>query len=153
MNLFLMRHGEPNKTSPDKNRTLTKEGESNLFKAATEWLQLVGSFDYILCSPYKRTRQTSEIIKIIFHYQNELIIDNNLKPGCTSEYIEEMMACLDGSNILFIAHDPELTYHISYFTGVPEIKNMHYGSLAKISFGNNPVRKGLGNLEFILEVK
>ncbi|MFA8343004.1 MAG: histidine phosphatase family protein [Rhodothermaceae bacterium] len=153
MNLFLMRHGEPNKTTPDQNRTLTKEGESKLFKAATGWLPMIGSFDQILCSPYKRTRQTSEIIKIIFHYQNEIIIDNNLKPGGTSEYIEEMMECLDGPNILFITHDPELTYHISYFTGDPEIKNMQYGSLAKIAFGDKPARRGLGNLEFILEVK
>lgn len=153
MNLFLMRHGEPNKTTPDQSRTLTKEGESKLFKAATGWLPMIGAFDHILCSPYKRTRQTAEIIKIIFHYHNEIIIDNNLKPGGVSEYVEEMMTCLEGENILFITHDPELTYHISYFTGNPEIKNLHYGSLAKISFNGNPARKGLGKLEFILEVK
>lgn len=153
MNLFLMRHGEPNKTKPDEKRSLTKEGESILFKAAIGWLPLIGSFDHILCSPYKRTRQTAEIIKIIFQHFNEIIVDNNLKPGCRSEYIEEMMACLEEENVLFIAHDPELTYHISYFTGNPEIIDMNHGSLAKISFGDNPVRQGLGKLEFLLEVK
>lgn len=153
MNLFLMRHGEPNKNSSDESRTLTKEGESKLFKAAAGWLPLIGSFNHIVCSPYKRTRQTAEIIKIIFQHIPEIIIDNNLKPGCRSEYIEEMMEVLGDENILFIAHDPELTYHISYFTGDPEIKRIKYGSLAKISFGEKPPRQGLGELQFILEVK
>ena len=148
-----MRHGEPNKTSPDENRTLTKEGESKLFSAATGWLPLVGMFDHILCSPYKRTSQTAEIVKIIFQHMPEIIVDNNLKPGCRSEYIEEMIEILEGDNILFIAHDPDLTYHISYFTGNSEINPMYYGSFAKISFGDNPPRKGLGKLDFIMEVK
>ncbi|MFZ2886293.1 MAG: class I tRNA ligase family protein [Minisyncoccia bacterium] len=64
---FLMRHGETtanveNIISSDINADihLTEKGEEQVRKAAQGFSK--GSFDYILTSPFKRTRQTAEIL-------------------------------------------------------------------------------------------
>ncbi len=152
MNIYFMRHAEPNSGQSDKDRTLTKNGESSIFKAATGWLPLIPNLSYIIASPYKRTYQTAEIVKIIFQSPNEIILDNNMQPGCRSSYIEEMAECFKNEDILFVGHDPDLSYHISYFTGEMDVKRFKYGSLAKISFDDNLIREGLGKLVFLLDI-
>ncbi len=136
-NIFLMRHAEPTKLiNDDSKRGLTENGKSYVFNLATNNLELLKNLDYILCSPYKRTFQTAEIIKIITEHKNDLILDNRLLPGCKPEYIEEIANCLDEDNVLFVAHNPELSYHVSYFTGNPEPIVFGYATLVQISFEN-----------------
>lgn len=144
MNLYLARHGEPERIKEDSLRCLTESGRKNLFNLMLNWKTKIPKIDLIICSPYKRTHQTAEVINIMFEVPNGIIIDNNLMPGCSSAYIEELLNIYrDYEDILIVAHNPELSYHISYFTEHSELIEFGYATLAKIIFnGRTGYKKG-----------
>jgi phosphohistidine phosphatase len=147
MNLFLARHGEPEKNKEDRLRSLTEKGKTNLFSIALNWKSKIENIDLIIASPYKRTKQTAEIIKIIFDLNKDIIFDSGLEPGCNSQYIEELLNIYNESNILIVGHMPELSYHVSYFTKTNEMIEFSYATMVKISFTGERSRNS-GIFEF-----
>jgi phosphohistidine phosphatase SixA len=56
MNLFLIRHGDSEKTSIQKkdfDRELNTSRENITMQAALHWKKLIPEFDYIISSPFK----------------------------------------------------------------------------------------------------
>lgn len=146
MNLYFARHGEPDKNQDDSKRKLTEAGKTKVFQFATKWHMDIPKFDLIISSPYKRTRQTAEIIKIIFNIPEEIMFDDKLGPGCFSEYIDELVNCYPLEDIIIIGHEPDLSYHVSYFTGNSEAIEFGHANMVKISFNGN-VKADCGKLE------
>lgn len=147
MNLFLARHGEPENNKEDRLRSLTEKGKTNLFSIALNWKSKIENIDLIIASPYKRTKQTAEIIKIIFDLNKDIIYDSGLEPGCNSQYIEELINIYSENNLLIIGHMPDLSYHVNYFTKTNEMIEFSYATLVKINL-NEEKRRNSGIFEF-----
>ena len=94
MNLYLLRHGiatEPEMAGfkPDSERSLTAKGKNRLRTAARAIVELNLSFDLILSSPFRRAKQTAEIIAKYFKLREKLAFSDDLTPaGNTSLEID-----------------------------------------------------------------
>lgn len=116
MNLYLIRHSEAEKISPQKkdfNRELTSEGIQLLRKAVEYWKKIIPGFDLIVTSPLVRAVQTSEIVAGAFNYSKEVIKDNNLASGSVTGDLIELINSYNVENIACIGHQPDLSNHVS----------------------------------------
>jgi len=153
MNIFLIRHGKAEaalQTKKDIDRELTEEGKKIIKRSVGFWKNGIISFDFIITSPFKRAVQTAEIIAELMNYKNDLIKDSALFPGCSTRSIIELAEVLNGDNIAFVGHQPDMSYHISTLVCGSQL-NLKFSpaSIAKVSFKGNP-NPGKGILEFLL---
>jgi len=153
MNIFLIRHGKAeaaSQTKKDIDRELTEEGKNIIKRSVGFWKNGIISFDFIITSPFKRAVQTAEIIAELMNYKNDIIKDSALFPGCNTRSIIELAEVLNGDNIAFVGHQPDMSYHISSLVCNSQL-NLKFSpaSIAKVSFKGNP-NPGKGILEFLL---
>lgn len=116
MNLYLIRHSEAEKVSPQKkdfDRELTPGGIELLKSAIAYWKRIIHGFDLIVTSPLIRAVQTSEIIANGFNYSKEVIKDNNLGTGAITSDLIELINTFSVENIACIGHQPDLSNHVS----------------------------------------
>src|SRR4051812_30152538 len=115
MNLYFLRHaiavprGTPD--IKDENRPLTKDGARKMKSGAQGMLALELEFDRILTSPYRRARETAEIVAKAFHLKVE-----TWKALIPSEDPRQLVAGLrkaTDKNLLLVGHEPHLTQFIS----------------------------------------
>ncbi|PJB00202.1 MAG: phosphohistidine phosphatase SixA [Ignavibacteria bacterium CG_4_9_14_3_um_filter_36_18] len=156
MNIYIVRHGDAEKSSlskKDSQRELTIKGKVNLNKAANGWKNLISHVDHIVSSPYLRAKQTAEIIARNLGFEGNIILNEKLKSGSSTEDLVMLANSLSGEDIIFIGHEPDCSEHLSKLISSSEIfVNFQKGMIAKVSF-NNRVRKGKGMLEFVIPVK
>lgn len=153
MNIYLIRHGKAEPISPlvnDKERQLTDEGKKILRSSAELWKSVIKKPDFILTSPLLRAVQTAEIIAEAMNFKDDILKENLLLPGSSTNSLIELSKSLNADNIFFIAHQPDLSFHLSRFIGNSEV-NLKFspGSIAKISF-EDKLKIGKGVLAFLL---
>jgi phosphohistidine phosphatase len=153
MNIYLIRHGKAEPTSSlvdDKERQLTDEGKKILRSSAEQWKSIIKQPDFILTSPLIRAVQTAEIIAEVMNFNDGVLNENLLLPGSSTNSLIELSKSLNAENIFFVAHQPDLSFHLSRFIGNTEV-NLKFspGSIAKISFEGKP-KLGKGMLAFLL---
>jgi phosphohistidine phosphatase len=153
MNIYLIRHGDAERTSPglsDFERKLTKEGKIQLKASAERWKNLVTGFDYIVTSPLTRAVQTAKIITDVFEYNNEIIKDQRLGGGGNTEGLIEIADSLDGDDIAFVGHQPDFSQYLSDLisSGYARIE-FKKAAIAKIYF-HNRMQISRGVLEFLI---
>jgi phosphohistidine phosphatase len=161
MNLFILRHGiavEPGSPgyAKDADRPLTAEGERKMRRIAeaTEVMDL--SFDLILSSPYRRARQTAEIVAEVRKARKRLEYTEELTPGGSPRNLIEHLARLQPApeNILLVGHEPYLSGVVSLLVAGNEAFSvvLKKGGLCKLSSDAlNPGRCAV--LEWLLTPK
>lgn len=155
MTLYLIRHGEAEDQKlgkPDSERRLTEEGKKKMRRAAEGWKYLINGFDYLVSSPLIRAKETADIVKNVFDFEDEIILDNRLIFGNKTENVVDLANEL-GGNIALFGHEPDFSNHVSNLIsqGNAEI-DFKKGMIAKISFGGK-ARIGGGILEFLIPTK
>ena len=120
MNLFILRHGlavEPGTPGyeNDAERPLTSEGKSKLRQIAAAMEELRLDFDIILSSPFKRARQTAEIVAEELKIEDTLEFSDSLTPqGKLSDLVEHVKRLKPlPENIMLVGHEPYLSELIS----------------------------------------
>jgi len=115
MNLYLLRHGiaaEPEMAGyePDSERSLTAKGEARLLVAAQAMEALDLSFDLILSSPFRRAKQTAELIAKCFKRRKKLAFSDDLTPGGNPRLLIQQLNEVrpEPENILLVGHEPYL---------------------------------------------
>ena len=115
MNLYLFRHGiaaEPGTAGfePDSERPLTARGKNRLRTAARAMAELDLAFDLILSSPFRRAKQTAEIIARSFKVRKKLAFSDDLTPaGDPRLLIQELNQIRpEPENVLLVGHEPYL---------------------------------------------
>lgn len=153
MNIYLIRHAKAEKATAvtgDFERELSKEGKASIKAAAEKWKRLIESFDHIVSSPLVRAHQTAKIIADVFEYKQDIIINKKLSSGSTIEDIIDTANSLDGEEIAFIGHQPDLSNHLStLISSAGAHAEFKPGTIAKISF-HNRAQIGNGYLEFLI---
>lgn len=153
MNIYIVRHGDAERSSINKKdslRELTAEGKEKMKTAVRGWKRLISNVDFIVSSPYIRARQTAEIIKTELDFEKDILIDDKLKSGSNSEDLIMLANSLEGEDIFFVGHEPDCSDFLSLLTSSSGIfVDYKKGMISKVSF-NNRVRPGKGILEFII---
>ena len=120
MNLFILRHGlavEPGTPGyeNDAERPLTREGKSKLQQIAAAMVELQLDFDLILSSPFKRARQTAEIVAKELKIEDKLEFSDFLTPGSRFSDLVDHVKRLKPlpENVMLVGHEPYLSQLIS----------------------------------------
>ena len=120
MNFFILRHGlaaepTPAKLAKDSDRPLTPKGERKLRKIARAMQALDLSFDCILSSPYRRARQTAEIVAECLGLSRFVDFSDILAPAGNPRKLLEQVQQRDPvpDNVLIVGHEPYLSELIS----------------------------------------
>ena len=153
MNIYLIRHGQAEKSSEkkhDEERELTPDGIVEIKNSANFWKQYINKIDIILSSPFTRAIQTAEIVKSVFNFDSEILKENTLLNGGLTEDLLNAVAAYGKVNTVLVGHQPDMATHISRMIGYTEINlKIPPASIAKISFKSN-LQIGEGILEFLI---
>jgi len=115
MKLFVLRHGEaqPVATS-DADRELTEFGESQVNMAADFFSKQNLEIDRIICSPYRRAKQTAVLFKDAAALTCEITENSNITPDIPiSRAIKSVDQNFNG-NLLMVSHQPLVSSLITY---------------------------------------
>ena len=120
MNLYILRHGiavEPGTPGyeNDADRPLTPEGERKLLQIAEAMEELDLAFDLILSSPYRRARETAEIVAEALKLRKKLEFSDSLTPGGSTKKLVEYLSRLQPQpdQVLLVGHEPYLSGLVS----------------------------------------
>ena len=105
MKVYLMRHGEAAWTAPDQDRCLTERGVQ-ISRAVLQQDDLFQNFTRILCSPYRRARQTAEEAERLCGL--EACLHDCLTPDESPDYTLEDLTPYVQDGTLIVAHQPLL---------------------------------------------
>ncbi len=141
MNIFILRHGEAVEPGTagypdDADRPLTTEGKAKLriIARAIDLLDL--KFEIAFSSPYKRARQTAEIVTETLNLPTRLTLLDELTPGANPAGLVELLNSqkTHSASMLLVGHEPFLSGLISWLisghTNLPI--QMKKGGLAKV---------------------
>lgn len=120
MNLFLLRHGlavdrDPHSFPDDSRRPLTLKGEDRVRLVCDAMQALELSFDWILASPYLRTRQTAEIVASSLGLRRALEFREELTPTGDLKALLRFInrRSPQPENLLLVGHEPYLSALLS----------------------------------------
>ena len=153
MNIYLIRHGEAEKTSggkPHEERALTANGIEIIKTSLELWKKFIETFDIILSSPLKRAKQTAQIVSSVFKSSFEVAEEICLLNGGLTEDLLSIARSLDLNDIAMVGHQPDIGNHIATMIGSNDANfKIPPAAIAKIYFNERPVI-GKGVLEFLL---
>jgi phosphohistidine phosphatase len=112
MELLLIRHAiaEPRdarRWPEDRERPLSRLGQQRATHAARGLRRLKVKPALLLCSPFKRTRQTAAILSMAAHWPRPQACEQ-LSPGKSPALLLTHLATFDVARLALIGHEPEL---------------------------------------------
>ena len=156
MNLYLIRHGDAEKSSISKtdfDRELTPKGRELTKKSFEALKKIIKHFDVIASSPLIRAVQTAEIVANIFDHSKKVIIDKRITAGSSSEDLIDFIRSINVENIAVVGHEPDMSNYVSALTSSSGMfLEFKKGAIAKINF-EGKIRQGNGTLEFLIPPK
>ena len=116
MQIYLLRHGISEDTSPDSERALTSEGRENLRRLLQPAKAAGVAPSLILSSPYRRALETADEAVQVLGYDGKVVKTRSLLPNSSPfDVWEEIRKRPDESAILLASHEPlmsSLTAHL-----------------------------------------
>jgi len=113
MNLYLMQHGLANPIEIDIEESLSEKGKQIIQISAKALKKMNISFDVIVCSPKKRSKQTAEILAKTFIFPEFQIIESDkVKSNVPAEETLDFIAKYE--RVFIIGHLPSIKEIISY---------------------------------------
>lgn len=155
MQLLLIRHGIAEDIAPagapDADRALTEDGARRLRKGANRLRTQVEQLDRVLCSPYRRARESAAIVCAAWGMGAPDIVG-----GCTPHDAPEdalaVLAALPGdARVALVGHEPHLGRLAGLLlTGTAHpLLRLRKGGAALLAFAG-PVAAGTGQLHWLL---
>lgn len=110
--IWLLRHADAAKGSPDSERPLSKRGREQAHAAGLALAAMGVALDACVCSPKVRARDTAALACEALGVQP--VQDDRLKGGPfdARELVEGL-----GEEVLLVGHDPDLSLAINHMTG------------------------------------
>ncbi len=132
--LSLLRHGDaPISKKGDIYRELSSSGKDDLREVGEKILSLNINFDYILCSPIKRAKDSMEVIleylpnKPVIGYTEELYSYNGDNLARFIQFLDEKY-----KNVLIVGHNPLISRIASSIA--PESKTILFSTSMFVNF-------------------
>ena len=156
MNLYLIRHGDAEKSSLSKtdfDRELTPKGRELTKKSSEALKKIIKSLDVIASSPLTRAVQTAEIVADVFDYSKKIIVDKKITAGSRPEELVDFIRSINVENIAVVGHEPDMSDYVSALTSSSGMSlEFKKSAVAKINF-EGKIRLGSGTLEFLIPPK
>lgn len=160
MELYIVRHAiavdrYDSSVTSDQERWLTKEGIEKMEKAAYGFQKIVSKLDCIFTSPYRRAKETADILAKAYSKPVPVRELDELKPGALFvDIIPHLKKQPTDSKIAIVAHEPDLSSMISVLlAGNQRIQvAMKKGAICRIDFMENDWM-GAGELVWFLPPK
>jgi phosphohistidine phosphatase len=157
MNLYIIRHGiaedlGASNNHDDSQRALTDAGRKKMYSIAEGLRAFSVELDLVLSSPYKRTRETAEIVTEVFKMKNKLFYTENLiPPGELLQLIDEVNEKYSVDNLAIVGHEPALSSLVSLLlSGQPSLSiTMKKGGVCCLSM-EKLLFEGGATLEWLL---
>jgi len=128
--LYLLRHAEAeiNQDVLDIDRALTKLGKSEVIALSSEFKNKPETFDLILCSPSRRTRDTCQL----FIEESDIKTSITLEPTLYNPSLNTVLqkiASLDAkaNHVLLVSHNPIIS-ELANFLLDPRKKQVSLGT-------------------------
>ncbi len=146
MEIYLMQHGPALPKEQDPEEGLSPEGEARI-RASGQALKKMGvSFDAVLSSPKKRSRQTAAIVAETVGFKQEKIIETEkVKAMTPPEETVEVLAGLSGAERVLIAgHLPSVAELASFLLteGSKAAVQFEMGGCCRIDVEKLPTHSG-----------
>lgn len=112
MRVYLLRHGiaeSPGFGMPDEQRALTDEGNRRLRAAVGAFRRCMADIDRVLCSPFRRARESAAILTEGLGYSESVEIQPELQPGGDPARVLELINALhhEGARgVALVSHEP-----------------------------------------------
>jgi phosphohistidine phosphatase len=121
VNLVIMRHGEAEPlSSQDSQRQLTAKGRIEVSQMATWLSQHYLAMDWVVCSPFVRTKQTAELMLAQQGAETQFEILPELTPEGDCQqvqlYINARLEQAPDARFLLVSHMPLVSFLVETFT-------------------------------------
>lgn len=150
MQLFLMRHGEAeNSFSNDAQRSLTTQGFIESQKAGVWLNDTANSIDYALVSPFKRAKQTYEMVHTIATIEYEEYSDDIIPSGnvdLVHDYIQALAQERQLKSLLLVSHMPLVSYLVDNFCDQLRSVVFATGSIVRLEYDIESDKAAFGEL-------
>jgi len=158
MNIYCLRHGiaedyDPTKHASDADRALTPKGKKRMESIAEAMQSQDIEIKTILASPYRRAKETAEIVADQLGLHQKIEWTSDLEPEKSASLFLKRLTkeCNRHTDVMLVGHEPFMSSFISYsLVGTAALHLvMKKGGLCKISFSNG-VKPGTARLEWLL---
>ncbi|WP_252728153.1 histidine phosphatase family protein [Alteromonas sp. C1M14] len=151
--MLIMRHGEAESLRiDDKSRQLTEHGRHQVSQSAGWLIENYcrhRKIDLALVSPYRRTRQTYDMLSLDFSIAKSMQTDDivpEANPQLAHDYVNTLIASSQSrttpvSTILLVSHMPFVSYFVDEVCATPVNSLFATGSVAVVSY-NAAARRG-----------
>ena len=145
MTILILRHGIAVARGTagyekDEDRPLTDKGERRLWRITEAMQEMELVFDLVLSSPYRRARQTAEIVAEAFKAQKQLKLCDELAADHEPKNIVTFLQAADPQpeSVLLVGHEPYLSQLISLLVTGNEASSFELkkGGLCKLTVGS-----------------
>ena len=146
MEIYLMQHGPALPKEQDPEEGLSPEGEARIHASGQALKKMGVSFDAVLSSPKKRSRQTAAIVAEAVGFKQEKIIETEkVKAMTPPEETVEVLAGLSGAERVLIAgHLPSVAELASFLLteGSKAAVQFEMGGCCRIDVEKLPTHSG-----------
>lgn len=146
MQLYLLRHAIAEESRPgqsDRDRALVPEGRKKLKEVLRLARQADTAVSLILTSPYRRARETADMVADLLSTEAELLESSTLQPDGRADLIwQEVRAHKSMDSIMLVSHEPLMSAVAAHLLNCPSLRvDFKKGALLRIdldSFGPQP---------------
>jgi len=154
---LVIRHGAAQDRADsglDADRALTPEGAEQMRAIAAGLAVVDGSPDCILCSPYRRARETADIVSAAFGGTPVVELDALQSGAAAGDILAALAAALRGDTggVALVGHEPDLGRFVSYALAATarSFTSLRKGGACLLEFPATP-RAGNATLEWALD--
>jgi phosphohistidine phosphatase len=120
--IYLLRHGIAENSSPDSERALTAEGREKLRRVLGRARSADVAPTLILSSPYRRAMETAEIVVELLGYQGKVVKTRALVPEASPfDAWDEIRQRPDEPAILLASHEPLMSSLAAFLLASPAL--------------------------------
>ncbi len=143
MQIYLLRHGIAENSTPDSERALTAEGREKLRRVLARARAADAAASLILTSPYRRAVETADVAVEVLGYQGKVVKTRGLVPDASPfDAWEEIRKRPDESAILLASHEPLMSSLFAFLLSSPGLMvDMKKAALVRVDcerFGPEP---------------
>jgi phosphohistidine phosphatase len=120
--IYLLRHGIAENTTPDSDRALTAEGREKLRRVLARARAADVAPSLILSSPYRRAVETADVAAEILGYQGKVVKTRTLTPDASPfETWAEIRKRPEEHAILLASHEPLMSSLAAFLLASPAL--------------------------------
>ena len=120
LQIYLLRHGIADNSSPDSERALTEEGREKLRRVLARARGADVAPSLILSSPYRRALETAEIAAEVLGYRGKVVKTRALLPDASPyDAWEEIRQRPGEPAILLASHEPLMSSLAAFLLASP----------------------------------